>query len=156
MNVHDIRIAHRFPASRLSGRLVGALMGCAALSLMCVPAASAATARSVTKTSNFTLQIALSGPPTNSGGIFEIADYKGFFTREHLNVVVTAFNGGPPIVEAEEAGKIDLGEYAPSTSVETYNTSDPLVTVGVEAGRSVEYAVVSTSFLTSEGYTPET
>lgn len=102
-----------------------------------------------------TLQLALSGPATNSGGIFEIAEYEGFFAKHGLNIVTTALNGGPPIVEAEEAGKIDIGEYAPSTSVETYKTSNPLVAIATEATRSVEYAVVSKKFLASKGLTPQ-
>lgn len=102
-----------------------------------------------------TLQIALSGPATNSGGPFEVAEYEGFFAKQGLNLAVTALQGGPPIVEAEEAGKIDIGEYAPSTSVETYKTSNPLVAIATEATRSITYAVVSTKFLTSKGLTAQ-
>jgi ABC-type nitrate/sulfonate/bicarbonate transport system substrate-binding protein len=101
-----------------------------------------------------TLQIALSGPATNTGGIFEVAEYEGFFAKQGLSLNVTALEGGPPIVEAEEAGKIDIGEYAPSTSVETYTTSNPLVAIATEATRSITYAVVSKTFLTSKGLTP--
>ncbi|HEX4831965.1 MAG TPA: ABC transporter substrate-binding protein [Trebonia sp.] len=101
-----------------------------------------------------TVQLALSGPPTNAGGIFEIAEYEGFFAQQGLNIAVTALQGGPPIVEAEIAGKTDIGEYAPSTSVETYSTSHPLVAVATEATRSVTYAVVSKKFLASKGLTP--
>jgi NitT/TauT family transport system substrate-binding protein len=100
------------------------------------------------------LQLALSGPATNSGGIFEIAEYEGFFAKQGLNVAVTALNGGPPIVEAEEAGRIDIGEYAPSTSVETYKTSNPLVAIATEATRSITYGIVSKKFLASKGLTP--
>jgi NitT/TauT family transport system substrate-binding protein len=115
-------------------------------------AASSGADASATTT---TLQIALSGPATNSGGIFEIAEYEGFFAKQGLNLVVTALEGGPPIVEAEEAGRIDIGEYAPSTSVETYKTSNPLVSIATEATRSITYAVVSKSFLASKGLTPQ-
>lgn len=100
------------------------------------------------------MQLALSGPATNSGGIFEIAEYEGFFAKQGLNIQVTALNGGPPIVEAEIAGKIDIGEYAPSTSVETYKTSDPLVAIATEATRSITYGIVSKKFLASRGLTP--
>jgi NitT/TauT family transport system substrate-binding protein len=100
------------------------------------------------------LQLALSGPATNGGGIFEIAEYEGFFAQQGLNIVVTALNGGPPIVEAELAGRIDIGEYAPSTSAETYKTSNPLVAIATEATRSINYAVVSKKFLASKGLTP--
>jgi NitT/TauT family transport system substrate-binding protein len=101
-----------------------------------------------------TVQLALSGPPTATGGPFEIAEYEGFFKQQGLNINVTALNGGPPIVEAEIAGKIDIGEYAPSTSVETYNTSHQLVSVATEATRSITYAVVSKKYLASKGLTP--
>jgi ABC-type nitrate/sulfonate/bicarbonate transport system substrate-binding protein len=100
------------------------------------------------------LQLALSGPATNSGGIFEIAEYEGFFAKHGLNIVVTALNGGPPIVEAELAGRIDIGEYAPSTSVETYKTSNPLAAIATEATRSITYGIVSKKFLASKGLTP--
>jgi NitT/TauT family transport system substrate-binding protein len=115
-------------------------------------AASSGSDASATTT---TLQIALSGPATNSGGIFEIAEYEGFFAKQGLNLVVTALEGGPPIVEAEEAGRIDIGEYAPSTSVETYKTSNPLVSIATEATRSITYAIVSKTFLASKGLTPQ-
>jgi NitT/TauT family transport system substrate-binding protein len=115
-------------------------------------AASSGADASATTT---TLQIALSGPATNSGGIFEIAEYEGFFAKQGLSLVVTALQGGPPIVEAEEAGRIDIGEYAPSTSVETYKTSNPLVSIATEATRSITYAVVSKTFLASKGLTPQ-
>jgi ABC-type nitrate/sulfonate/bicarbonate transport system substrate-binding protein len=101
-----------------------------------------------------TVQLALSGPATATGGPFEIAEYEGFFKKQGLNINVTALNGGPPIVEAEIAGKIDIGEYAPSTSVETYNTSHKLVAVATEATRSITYAVVSKKWLASKGLTP--
>jgi ABC-type nitrate/sulfonate/bicarbonate transport system substrate-binding protein len=115
-------------------------------------AASSGSDASATTT---TLQIALSGPATNTGGIFEVAQYEGFFAKQGLNLVVTALQGGPPIVEAEEAGRIDIGEYAPSTSVETYKTSNPLVSIATEATRSITYAVVSKKFLASKGLTPQ-
>jgi NitT/TauT family transport system substrate-binding protein len=101
-----------------------------------------------------TVQLALSGPPTATGGPFEIAEYEGFFKKQGLNINVTALNGGPPIVEAEIAGKIDIGEYAPSTSVETWNTTHKLVAVATEATRSVTYAVVSKKWLASQGLSP--
>jgi NitT/TauT family transport system substrate-binding protein len=101
-----------------------------------------------------TVQLALSGPATATGGPFEIAEYEGFFSKQGLNINVTALNGGPPIVEAEIAGKIDIGEYAPSTSVETYNTTHKLVAIATEATRSVTYAVVSKKWLASHGLNP--
>lgn len=101
-----------------------------------------------------TLRLALSGPAGNTGGIFEVAEYEGYFAKYGLNIQVTSLNGGPPIVQAELAGKIDIGEYAPSTSVETYNTSNPLVAIGTEATRSITYAIVSTKFLAGKGLTP--
>jgi NitT/TauT family transport system substrate-binding protein len=134
----------------------GAAAACLALIGGAVAACSSGTAASGgSDPSTTTLQIALSGPATNSGGIFEIAEYEGFFTKQGLNLVVTALEGGPPIVEAEEAGRIDIGEYAPSTSVETYKTSNPLVSIATEATRSITYAIVSKKFLASKGLTPQ-
>lgn len=102
-----------------------------------------------------TVQLALSGPATNGGGIFEVAEYEGFFAKQGLNIEVTTLNGGPPIVQAELAGKVDIGEYAPSTSVETYKTSNPLVAVATEATRSISYGIVSKKFLASNGLTAQ-
>jgi ABC-type nitrate/sulfonate/bicarbonate transport system substrate-binding protein len=129
---------------------------CLALVAGAVAACSSGTAASggSDPAGTTTLQLALSGPATNSGGIFEIAEYEGFFAKQGLNVAVTALNGGPPIVEAEEAGRIDIGEYAPSTSVETYKTSNPLVAIATEATRSITYGIVSKKFLASKGLTP--
>jgi ABC-type nitrate/sulfonate/bicarbonate transport system substrate-binding protein len=136
----------------------GAAAACLALIGATIAACSSGTAASSGSSASpatTTLQIALSGPATNSGGIFEIAEYEGFFTKQGLNLVVTALQGGPPIVEAEEAGKIDIGEYAPSTSVETYKTTNPLVSIATEATRSITYAVVSKKVLASKGLTPQ-
>ena len=134
----------------------GASLACLALLTGAVAACSSGTgAKSSSETSATTnLQLALSGPPTATGGPFEIAEYEGYFTKQGLNLNVTALNGGPPIVEAEIAGKIDIGEYAPSTSVETYDTSHKLVSVATEATRSITYAVVSKKYLASLGLTP--
>jgi NitT/TauT family transport system substrate-binding protein len=134
----------------------GAGLACLALLTGAVAACSSGTAaKSGSETSaTSTVNLALSGPPTATGGPFEIAEYEGYFTKQGLNLNVTALNGGPPIVEAEIAGKIDIGEYAPSTSVETYNTSHKLVAVGTEATRSITYAVVSKKWLASKGLTP--
>ena len=134
----------------------GASLACLALLTGAVAACSSGTAaKSSSETSATTnLQLALSGPPTATGGPFEIAEYEGYFTKQGLNLNVTALNGGPPIVEAEIAGKIDIGEYAPSTSVETYDTTHKLVAVATEATRSITYAVVSKKFLESKGLTP--
>jgi NitT/TauT family transport system substrate-binding protein len=125
--------------------LTGAVAACSS--------GTAATSGSETSATT-TVQLALSGPPTATGGPFEIAEYEGFFAKQGLNIQVTALNGGPPIVEAEIAGKIDIGEYAPSTSVETYSTSHKLVAIDTEATRSVTYAIVSKKFLASKGLTP--
>ncbi|HEY4701792.1 MAG TPA: ABC transporter substrate-binding protein, partial [Streptosporangiaceae bacterium] len=134
----------------------GAGVACLALLTGAVAACSSGTtAKSGSETSaTSTVNLALSGPATATGGPFEIAEYEGFFTKQGLNLNVTALNGGPPIVEAEIAGKIDIGEYAPSTSVETYNTSHKLVAVDTEATRSITYAVVSKKYLASKGLTP--
>jgi NitT/TauT family transport system substrate-binding protein len=130
--------------------------GCLALLTGAVAACSSGTAAtSGSETSaTTTVQLALSGPPTATGGPFEIAEYEGFFAKQGLNIQVTALNGGPPIVEAEIAGKIDIGEYAPSTSVETFSTSHKLVAIATEATRSVTYAVVSKKWLAAKGLTP--
>lgn len=153
------RTTHALPGSRRRGAIRhGAAAACLVLLGGGVAACSSGAASSGSDTSaaaTTTLQIALSGPATNSGGIFETAEYEGFFAKQGLNLVVTALQGGPPIVEAEEAGKIDIGEYAPSTSVETYKTSNPLVSIATEATRSITYAVVSKQFLTSKGLTPQ-
>jgi NitT/TauT family transport system substrate-binding protein len=119
-----------------------------------IAACGSASAAGGSDPSGGTLQLALSGPATNSGGIFEIAEYEGFFTQQGLTINVTALNGGPPIVEGELAGRIDIGEYAPSTSVETYKTSNPLVAVATEATRSITYGIVSRKFLASKNLTP--
>jgi ABC-type nitrate/sulfonate/bicarbonate transport system substrate-binding protein len=100
-----------------------------------------------------TLQVGASLAST--GSIFDIAYYRGFFAKEGLNLVLTTFAGGPPAVEATLAGRIQIAEYAPSTAVETYKTSNPLVTVGVESGRTLSYAVVSAKYLASKGITPD-
>src|SRR6201985_1759831 len=149
------RSARRVPWRRPPLRY-GAGLACLALLTGAVAACSSGTAaKSGSETSaTSTVNLALSGPATATGGPFEIAEYEGYFTKQGLNINVTALNGGPPIVEAEIAGKIDIGEYAPSTSVETYNTSHKLVAVATEATRSVTYAMVSKKFLAAKGLTP--
>jgi ABC-type nitrate/sulfonate/bicarbonate transport system substrate-binding protein len=149
------RSARRVPWRRPPLRY-GAGLACLALLTGAVAACSSGSAaKSGSETSaSSTVNLALSGPATATGGPFEIAEYEGYFTKQGLNINVTALNGGPPIVEAEIAGKIDIGEYAPSTSVETYNTSHKLVAVDTEATRSITYAVVSKKYLASKGLTP--
>jgi ABC-type nitrate/sulfonate/bicarbonate transport system substrate-binding protein len=136
----------------------GAIAACLLLAggavAACGSSGSSSAASGSSSSGTTTVNLALSGPPTNSGGIFEIAQYEGFFAKNGLNVNVTALNGGPPIVQGEIAGKIDIGEYAPSTSVETYKTSHPLVAVAAEATRSITYAIVSKKWLASKGLTP--
>jgi len=152
--------AHRWPRPRraLGCRPLrhGAVAACLLLvggAVACGSGSSSAAGASGSSGTT-TINLALSGPPGNTGGIFEIAQYEGFFAKSGLNVNVTSLNGGPPIVQGEIAGKIDIGEYAPSTSVETYKTSHPLVAVATEATRSITYAIVSKKFLASKGLTP--
>src|SRR3984957_16190835 len=153
---------HRAPQRRASRRRPPwrFAAGAAGLALLtgavaaCSSGTSTSSASGSDTSATTTVQLALSGPPTATGGPFEIAEYEGYFAKQGLNINVTALNGGPPIVEAEIAGKIDIGEYAPSTSVETYNTSHKLVSVATEAPRSITYAVVSKKYLASKGLTP--
>ncbi|MBV9796128.1 MAG: ABC transporter substrate-binding protein [Actinobacteria bacterium] len=148
------------PSSRRPGRRHPLRYAAGAVSLALVTGAVAACSSGAKATggaetsATTTVQLALSGPATATGGPFEIAEHEGFFKKQGLNINVTALNGGPPIVEAEIAGKIDIGEYAPSTSVETYSTSHKLVAVATEATRSITYAVVSKKWLASKGLTP--
>ena len=153
--VRLLRRSFRPRAPRRPWKLTAGATGLALLTGVVAACSSGASASGGSETSaTATVQLALSGPATATGGPFEIAEYEGFFTKQGLNINVTALNGGPPIVEAEIAGKIDIGEYAPSTSVETYNTTHKLVAVATEATRSVTYAVVSKKWLASHGLTP--
>jgi NitT/TauT family transport system substrate-binding protein len=153
--VRLLRRSFRPRAPRRPWKLTAGATGLALLTGVVAACSSGASASGGSETSAAaTVQLALSGPATATGGPFEIAEYEGFFTKQGLNINVTALNGGPPIVEAEIAGKIDIGEYAPSTSVETYNTTHKLVAVATEATRSVTYAVVSKKWLAGKGLTP--
>jgi NitT/TauT family transport system substrate-binding protein len=153
--VRLLRRSFRPSAPRRPWKLTAGATGLALLTGVVAACSSGASASGGSETSAAaTVQLALSGPATATGGPFEIAEYEGFFTKQGLNINVTALNGGPPIVEAEIAGKIDIGEYAPSTSVETYSTTHKLVAVATEATRSVTYAVVSKKWLASKGLTP--
>src|ERR1700749_991985 len=150
-----LRRRSRPRAPRRPWKLTAGATGLVLLTGVVAACSSGAAASGGSETSaTATVQLALSGPATATGGPFEIAEYEGFFTKQGLNINVTALNGGPPIVEAEIAGKIDIGEYAPSNSVETYNTPHKLVAIATEATRSVTYAVVSKKWLASHGLNP--
>ena len=92
----------------------------------------------------------------NTGGIFDIAQYEGFFAKNGLKINAIAYAGGPPAVEALLAGRAKIASFAPSTSIETWQTANPLVTVAFTQNAAPQYAIVSKKFLQSKGVDPAT
>jgi NitT/TauT family transport system substrate-binding protein len=101
-----------------------------------------------------TLKVGGSFGPT--GGAFDIAEYEGFFAKNGLEIEAQTYNGGPPAVQALLAGRADIANFAPSTSVETWQTKDPLVGVAYTAAGGGQYPIVSKKFLRSHGVDPDT
>jgi ABC-type nitrate/sulfonate/bicarbonate transport system substrate-binding protein len=96
------------------------------------------------------------GSFANTGGIFDIAQYEGFFAKNGLKINAIAYAGGPPAVEALLAGRAKIASFAPSTSIETWQTANPLVTVAFTQNAAPQYAIVSKKFLQSKGVDPAT
>jgi len=91
-----------------------------------------------------------------TGGAFDIAQYEGFFVKNGLSINAQTYNGGPPAVEALLAGRTQIADFAASTSVETWQTKNPLVAVAYTNNGGDEYPIVSTKFLESKGISPST
>jgi ABC-type nitrate/sulfonate/bicarbonate transport system substrate-binding protein len=96
------------------------------------------------------------GSFSNAGGIFDIAQYEGFFAKNGLKINAIAYAGGPPAVEALLAGRAKIASFAPSTSIETWQTANPLVAVAFTQNAAPQYAIVSKKFLQSKGVDPAT
>lgn len=138
-------------------RVAGVMAVIAAAVTACSSGGSAASgsgASSDPKT--ITLNVGSTYGPT--GGAFDIAEYEGFFAKNGLSINPQSYNGGPPAVEALLAGRTQIADFAPSTSVETWQTSNPLVAVAYTNNGSPggEYPIVSKKFLESKGINPNT
>jgi ABC-type nitrate/sulfonate/bicarbonate transport system substrate-binding protein len=106
--------------------------------------------------SGATITLNVGGSFSNTGGIFDIAQYEGFFAKNGLKINAIAYAGGPPAVEALLAGRAKIASFAPSTSIETWQTANPLVTVAFTQNAAPQYAIVSKKFLQSKGVDPAT
>lgn len=115
------------------------------------PASAPASAGSAETT---TLNVGGQYGPT--GGIFDIAQYEGFFAKNGLKINAQTYAGGPPAVEALLAGRAKIASFAPSTSIETWQTANPLVAVAFTSNAAPQYAIVTKKFLQSKGVDPAT
>jgi NMT1-like family len=118
--------------------------------------APASVPGSAPASSGATIALTVGGSFANTGGIFDIAQYEGFFAKNGLKINAIAYAGGPPAVEALIAGRAKIASFAPSTSIETWQTANPLVTVAFTQNAAPQYAIVSKKFLQSKGVDPAT
>jgi NitT/TauT family transport system substrate-binding protein len=103
-----------------------------------------------------TITLNVGGTFTPNGGAYDIAQYEGFFAQNGLKINAQSYNGGPPAVQALLAGRAQIANFAPSTSVETFQTKDPLIGVAYQTSGGAQYPIVSKKFLQSKGIDPDT
>jgi ABC-type nitrate/sulfonate/bicarbonate transport system substrate-binding protein len=120
------------------------------------PSIAGSAPASAPASSGPTITLNVGGSFANTGGTFDIAQYEGFFAKNGLKINAIAYAGGPPAVEALLAGRARIASFAPSTSIETWQTANPLVTVAFTQNAAPQYAIVSKKFLQSKGVDPAT
>lgn len=90
--------------------------------------------------------------PTHVG--FWLAKVNGYFEDEGLDVEVISTQGAAAVVQAFQAGKIQLGLLSPSTAMQTFKRGKALQVIAGLSDAAFDQPLVSTEFLRERGIDP--